>query len=268
MEKLLTIGGSDSGGAAGIQADLKTFTVLGAYGMTVLTVVTAQNSVQVSGAEYMPASFVAQQLQAVLTDYGANGIKTGFIGQTQLIETVAQQLKSYQPAWLVVDPVLVNHKGVSMFPTAVMEAYQQWLFPLATLITPNRREAEELTGLKISGLLEAERAARQLVRAGCRAVLVKGVRVGAEMVDLLWDGQGSTLFRGEWLETENRHGSGDTLSAGILTFLARRFPLPQAIHHARSFTQKALRAAIGWQLGKGHGPLAHFQAGQLSFNPQ
>lgn len=262
--KVLTIGGSDSGGAAGLQADLKTFGALGVYGMSVVTVVTAQNSVRVEGVHPLPASFVSRQLEAVLSDYGAAAVKTGFIGRVDLIEAIAGRLAAYaaeQPAgqapWMVIDPVLVNHRGAPMFPAEVTRAYRERLLPLADLITPNRREAAILAERPVETVAEMADAARTLHRQLGGAVLVKGGREGRQMVDVFFDGEEAIPLRAPRLETANTHGSGDTLSAAIVAFLARGESTLAAVREAHSFTHAAIRAAAGWQMGAGHGPLNH-----------
>lgn len=250
--KVLTIAGSDSGGAAGLQADLKTFTVLAAYGMSVITVVTAQNSLEVSAVWPLPAGFVAQQLTTVLTDYGAAAVKTGFIGRVELIETIAQVLAQHRPGPIIIDPVLVNHRGQAMFEPAVTQALIRHLFPLATLVTPNWGEAELLTGQAIGDPAQTLAAIQAL---GPQAVLLKGQRQGAEMVDWLGSGRDIHQFRAPYIKTKNLHGSGDTLSAAITVFLGRGLPLEQAVAQAQQFTHKAIRGAADWKLGGGHGPL-------------
>lgn len=257
--KVLTIAGSDSGGAAGLQADLKTFTVLAAYGMSVVTVVTAQNSLGVAALLPLPAGLVAQQLTAVLTDYGAAAVKTGFIGQVELIETIATILSQHRPEFLVVDPVLVNHRRQAMFRPDVTQALITHLLPLATLVTPNWGEAELLTGQPIH---DPAQTLATIQAFGPQAVLLKGQRQGDEMVDWLYTGRDIHQFRAPYLETQNLHGSGDTLSAAITVFLGRGFSLEQAISQAHQFTHKAIRGAAGWKLGGGHGPLAYTTLGQ------
>ena len=263
--KVLTIAGSDSGGAAGLQADLKTFNALGVYGMSVVTVVTAQNSVRVEGVHPLPAPFVSQQLTAILADYGAAAVKTGFIGRADLVETIARHLAAYagdQPPgrepFIVVDPVLVNHRGESMFPPEVVRAYRERLLPLAHLITPNRPEAALLTEQPVATIAEMVAAARVLQRLSGSAVLVKGGRDGQQMIDLFFDGKEVIPLRAEHLDSANTHGSGDTLSAAAAAFLARGENTLSAIRLSRAFTHAAIRAAAGWQMGGGHGPLNHF----------
>lgn len=267
--RVLTIAGSDSGGAAGLQADLKTFTALGVYGMSVVTVVTAQNSVHVAGVHTLPATFVVRQLQAVLEDYGVDAAKTGFIGSAALVEAIAGQLQGdgrRRAPHLVVDPILVNHSGQSMFSPDVTEAYRRHLLPLADLLTPNCEEAALLTGQPVTTPEEMAAAARELQAQGARNVLVKGGRSGnrrqmKEMVDAFYDGTDLTFLPIPFVDTENTHGSGDTLSAAITTFLAQGRSLADAVRRGQTFTVEALRGAAGWRLGAGHGPLNHLQTG-------
>ena len=259
--KILTIGGSDSGGAAGIQADLKTLTALGAYGMSVLTAVTAQNSVEVAAVHSLPTAFVTRQLVAVLSDYGAAAIKIGFTGRVDLIEALATALVPYLAAadrpWLVVDPVLVNHRREPLFSPDGARAYVTHLFPLADLITPNWTEAGLLAGRPVTEWSEVCAVAGKLQRQGARRVLVTGWVAGGEIVDLFASGATLQSWRQPLLETANTHGSGDTLSAAIATFLGRGLSLSRAISRARRFTTAAIGGGHDWQLGAGHGPLDH-----------
>ncbi|MEJ2747128.1 MAG: bifunctional hydroxymethylpyrimidine kinase/phosphomethylpyrimidine kinase [Anaerolineae bacterium] len=254
--KVLTIAGSDSGGAAGMQADLRAWTVLGAYGMSVVTVVTAQNSVAVTAVHPLPPDFVAAQLDAVLTEYGADGVKTGFIGRTALIETIAAKLRQYQLNNSVIDPVLVNPNGQAMFPTEVTQAYIKHLLPLADLITPNQREAELLTGLPVQSVAEMATAVTHLHALGPKNILLKGGRDGEEIVDIFYDGDKITWLRAPYIDTPNTHGSGDTLSAAVCAYLAQGKGMETAVNQAHQFTYKAIQRAIHWQMGQGHGPVA------------
>ncbi|MCC6602865.1 MAG: bifunctional hydroxymethylpyrimidine kinase/phosphomethylpyrimidine kinase [Anaerolineae bacterium] len=255
--KLLTIGGSDSGGAAGIQADLKTWTVLGGYGMSVITAVTAQNSRTVQEVAWMTPPFVQAQLAAVLSDYGATAVKTGFLGRAELVIAISAMLQKYRPAHIIIDPVLVNHRGQSMFPDEVRQFYLAYLLPIADLITPNLGEtAVLLQTSSIDSYEKLRRAASRLHQIGAKNVLIKGFRDGDALVDVLYDGQTFTDFRQPHIETSNTHGSGDTLSAAICAFLAQDMPLAEAISQAQKFTHRAIARAANWQLGGGHGPLA------------
>ncbi len=255
--KLLTIGGSDSGGAAGVQADLKTWTVLRVYGMSVITMVTAQNSVSVRKVAPLTAEFVTAQLDAVLSDYGVDGIKTGFVGRVDLLEAIANSIKTYQIKNFVVDPVLVNHKGEAMFAPEVTAAYQNQLFPLATLITPNRREAELLSGIKIVDVATAETAVSHLHSIGTQNILIKSIPHKNGLLDLLAEGETIHHLYTPKIETDNTHGSGDTLSAAICAFLAQGDDLVTAVSRAQTFTHKAIQHGKNLHLGAGHGPLWH-----------
>jgi hydroxymethylpyrimidine/phosphomethylpyrimidine kinase len=256
--KVLTIAGSDSGGAAGLQADLKSFAALGAHGMSVVTAVTAQNSQQVRAVFSLPAELVESQLQAVLDDYGADAVKTGFIGQAALVAPIARQLADYRPPFLVVDPVLVNHRGQPIFPIEVARAYQEALIPLATLVTPNPEEAALLSGRSVDSLNDLIAAAEAIMVLGAPCVLAKGYRDGNEMVDVLVGVDGPFFFRRPVIATPNTHGSGDTLSASICVFLAQGRAMVAAVEEALQFTERAIRRAVGWRLGRGHGPVSHF----------
>jgi hydroxymethylpyrimidine/phosphomethylpyrimidine kinase len=256
--KVLTIAGSDSGGAAGLQADLKTFTALNVYGMSVVTTVTAQNSVAVTAVHPLPSDFVAAQIDAVLSDYGALAVKTGFIGRVEIIELIAEKLTHYRPKFVIVDPVLVNHKGQSMFSAEVTRAYLDKLLPLATLVTPNKWEAALLTGTAINSLTDFQTAARQLSQTGAAYVLIKGWRDEEQVVDLLFGKGEESWLTSPFIDTENLHGSGDTLSAAVCAFLARGERLETAVQRAHAFTAQAIHEAANWRLGSGHGPVNNF----------
>ena len=257
--KVLTIGGSDSGGAAGIQADLKTWTALRAYGMSVLTAVTAQNSYRVQDVTWLSSRFVQAQLEAVLSDYGAAAVKTGFLGKPELIIIVSALLQKYNLPNVVIDPVLVNHRHQPMFPDEVRQIYFIYLLPLADLITPNLTEAAVLLGTSTLENRQAiYRAAESLHRWGARHVLLKGFREQQEMIDIFFDGNSFTELRQPRIETENTHGSGDTLSAAICAFLAQGQEMMTAVAQAQAFTHRAIQRAVNWRLGGGHGSLSHF----------
>lgn len=259
--KVLTIGGSDSGGAAGIQADLKTWTALAVYGMSAITAVTAQNSTAITAVHYLPPNLVSAQITAVLSDYDAAAIKTGFIGKSQLVAAVASSLQEYEPGSIVIDPVLVSHKGQPMFHAEVVTAYRRSLIPLATLITPNWPEALLLVDLPPSSSPSPQNidvVLSRLHKIGAPAVLLKGIKLDDSIVDYFSQPDMIKHFSQPWLETNNRHGSGDTLSAAICAYLAKGESLINAIRKAQQFTHQALQAARNWKLGHGHGPLSHF----------
>ena len=253
--KLLTIAGSDSGGAAGLQADLRAWAVLGAYGMSVVTAVTAQNSLAVKAVQFMPPNFIAEQLEAVLSDYGADAAKTGFLGRVAVIETVAAKLRQFDVPYLVIDPVLVNHRGESMFPPEVTQAYIDQLLPLAELVTPNLGEAGLLVGGKVETLTEAETAVRHLHNLGPQNILLKRIPHENQFVDLFFDGTQMVKLKTAVLDTKNTHGSGDTLSAAVCAFLARGDDMETAVRQAHRFTARAIQNAASWQFSAGHGPI-------------
>ncbi len=253
--KLLTIAGSDSGGAAGLQADLRAWAVLGAYGLCAITAVTAQNSLSVQAVQMMPPEFVARQIDTVLSDYGADGVKTGFIGSVAAAEQITAQLRAHKIPRVVIDPVLVNYKGEAMFGPELTAVYQQSLFPLASLITPNWREAELLTGLPVATVAQGETAVSHLHTFGPQAVLLKSLPDGKQLVDILYDGRTLHHFSQAKIETGNTHGSGDTLSAAVCAFLARGEDVIMAVAHAQQFTRQAIQRAVAWQMGAGHGPV-------------
>jgi hydroxymethylpyrimidine/phosphomethylpyrimidine kinase len=255
---VLTVAGSDSGGAAGMQADIRTFATLGVHGMSVLTVVTAQNSQKVEAVRPMSPAFVAKQLDTVLSDYGADAVKTGFIGRARLIDAVAAKLRQATVPHVVVDPVLVDHQGKSMFDSEVSDATIKQLLPLADLITPNRPEAALLTGRPDPGSVDLEwlkTVSERLFALGPNHILLKGGRMGTESVDHYFDGSNHTLLTSPWIETRNTHGSGDTLSAAICALLARGFPLLKSVIKAREYTAAAISRSAAWHLGAGHGPV-------------
>lgn len=260
-KKVLTIAGSDSGGAAGLQADLKTLAALGVYGMSAITAVTAQNSISVNDVNWMTPQFLKSQLDAVLSDYGADAAKTGFLGRQQLIMATAAKLQQYALQQIVIDPVLVNHLGQPMFPSTITDLYRIYLLPLATVLTPNRHEAALLANSSLPNPDELHRIrglAKTLHRLGSRTILIKGGHHDSKVVDILYDGERFTHIEAEAIDTPNTHGAGDTLSAAICAYLAQGKSVETAVRHAHTFTHNAIQRAQTWHLGAGHGPLAHF----------
>lgn len=259
--KVLTIAGSDSGGAAGLQADLKTFTALGVYGMSVLTIATAQNSIKVDAVHPFPTEFVASQIDAVLLDYGTDAVKTGFINRVDLVVMIAEKLRQYGLKSIVVDPVLVDHHGRSMFKPEITQAYITHLLPLADIVTPNHYEAALLTKNSLPEQMSLnwlKTTAQSLHALGVRNVLIKGGRIGENSVDVFFDGLKIDYLYSTWIETQNTHGSGDTLSAAICALLAQGNELKPALIKAHQFTAGAIEKSAGWKLGHGHGPVAQY----------
>ena len=256
--RLLTIAGSDSGGGAGIQADLKTFAAHGAYGMSALTAVTAQNTLGVLGVQALPAALVAAQIDAVFSDLGVDGVKIGMLADAELAATVADRLAVYAGPPVVLDPVMVAASGDPLLAEDAIAVIRQRLMPLATLVTPNLPEAERLAGERAESEEERERLARRLGGRG-RAVLVKGGHASGEpMVDLLWDGERIHRFAHPRLATRAIHGTGCTLSSAIAARLARGDRLVAAVEGAIAYLHEAIRRAA--PLGGGQGPVDHLWA--------
>jgi hydroxymethylpyrimidine/phosphomethylpyrimidine kinase len=255
--KAMTVAGSDSGGGAGIQADLKTFAALGVYGSSVLTAVTAQNTRQVFAIAEVPEEVVAAQIDAVMEDIGAAAAKTGMLSSASIIETVADRLEAWGPP-LVVDPVMVAKSGDRLLQPTAVGALRRRLLPLALVVTPNLPEAEVLSGLTIGdGDEAAARAAAAAIGAlGPRYVIVKGGHRSGAPVDLVYDGSDYVTLPGERIATRNDHGTGDTFSAAIAAYLAHGWAVMDAIAAAKRYLTGALRA--GYAVGEGHSPVNHF----------
>ena len=252
----LTIAGSDSGGGAGIQADLKTFAALGVYGTSALTAITAQNTVGVTGVHDVPVDIVAAQIEAVLTDIGADAVKTGMLSSAPIIETVARELAHFRVDLLVVDPVMVAKSGDRLLREDALDAMRRNLVPLATLVTPNVPEAEALTGLTIESPEDIRAAADRIVGMGARAVVVKGGHLSGPPVDTFYDGHEFTEFTTERIETKNTHGTGCSFASAIAAGLANGLVLQEAVSDAKEYVTEAIRQSF--PVGQGHGPLNHF----------
>lgn len=262
VPRALSIAGSDSGGGAGIQADLKTFTALGVFGATVITALTAQNTLGVQAVHVVPTEFVAAQFDSVLSDIGCDAAKTGMLAAPELIEVVAAKVQAYGVRHLVVDPVLVAKGGDVLVGAAARAALQRRLLPLATVVTPNRHEAEALSGRTINDLKDMQEAARAICDQGARAVVVKGAGLTADAADLFYDGKQFQVIMGRHLPTTSTHGTGCTFSAAITAGLARGLQLLPAIQAAKRYITAAIGSAPG--LGGGRGPVNHMH-GQSPF---
>jgi hydroxymethylpyrimidine/phosphomethylpyrimidine kinase len=257
LGRVLIIAGSDSGGGAGIQADIKAVTALGGHAATAITALTAQDTLGVHGVLPIPVAFIRQQIAVVLRDIGADALKTGMLHDSPTIAAVCEALAAEAPGVpLVADPVMVAKGGHALLQPDAVEALKRQLLPLATLITPNLPEAEVLTGLEIREEAAMHRAAAALLAMGVRAVLLKGGHLeGPRVVDLLATPEGITRFEDSKIETRHTHGTGCTLASAIAAGLARGLPLPRAVARARAYVRAAILAAPG--LGQGHGPLGH-----------
>lgn len=254
--RVLVIAGSDSGGGAGIQADIKTITALGGYAATAITAVTAQNTLGVTGVHPIPLDVIAAQARAVLDDIGADAIKTGMLGDAAVVETVAAAIDHAGQVPAVVDPVMVAKGGAPLLAEAAIGAVKSLMIPRAALLTPNAPEAAALTGLSVETTDDLRRAGEALLVLGAKAVLMKGGHVAGErVVDVLMTTEGETTFEGERIETRHTHGTGCTLASACAAGLAQGLPLEQAVARAWNYVHEAMLRAPGF--GGGHGPLDH-----------
>jgi hydroxymethylpyrimidine/phosphomethylpyrimidine kinase len=251
-KRLLIIAGSDSGGGAGIQAEIKTASAFGVYAMTAITAVTAQNTRTVSRVHLVPADMVREQIALCLSDIGADAIKIGMLGSAPIVKAVAESLEKFKNP-IVLDPVMISTSGKTLLPQNAVGALKKYLLPLAALVTPNLPETKALTGTS-----NAEKAGRMLMELGAKAALVKGGHSTKQTIDdvLVWE-RGVEVLAFPRIKTRHTHGTGCTLSTAVACGLAKGEPLPLAVSRAREFLQHAIETAPG--LGKGHGPLNHFQ---------
>jgi hydroxymethylpyrimidine/phosphomethylpyrimidine kinase len=250
----LTIAGSDSGGGAGIQADLKTFAMHGVFGTSVVTALTAQNTLRVQAVQPTPADFTAAQLDALLADLPPRAVKTGMLATVGNIRRIAARADALPN--LVVDPVLVSSSGHRLFEPAAERAYLDTLFPHATVVMPNLREAAVLTGRELSTVDDMVAAAASLAQTGARWVIVKGGHLdGPGAADVVYHDGTVDILTADRVETTNNHGTGCTFSAALAARLALGFPLPEAISGAKTYVHRGLTESAGWRLGAGHGPL-------------
>lgn len=254
IARVLTIAGSDSGGGAGIEADLKTITALGAYGCTCITGLTAQNTLGVQDVYPVPATFVALCMQTVLSDIGADAIKIGMLTNAEIIRAVAENLPTDVP--IILDPVMISTSGASLLPDIAISTLIDQLLPKATLITPNLPETAKLTGMPVDTSAQRLAAGERLLAMGAKAALIKGGHgQEAELTDLLITPHAVVSITLPRLESRNTHGTGCTMSSAIATGLAQDLPLETAVRRARAYLQEAIATAPG--LGSGHGPVNH-----------
>ncbi len=258
MKRVLTIAGSDSGGGAGIQADLKVIALLGAFGMSAITALTAQNTVAVTAIHEVPPDFISAQIDAVFSDIGVDAVKTGMLASARVVRLVAGKLAHYGPPVVVVDPVMAAKGGTPLLAADARAALIEALLPLATVVTPNLQEASALIGGQIRDETTMRRAAEKIHALGPSYVLVKGGHLEGDAVDLLFDGRGFHEFRAPRVETKNTHGTGCTYAAAIATYLAQEIPMVEAVRAAKRFITEAIRQ--GLDLGKGHGPTNPYAA--------
>jgi hydroxymethylpyrimidine/phosphomethylpyrimidine kinase len=264
---VLTIAGSDSGGGAGIQADLRTFAALGVHGACAVTAVTAQNTVEVRAVHPLPPDVVDAQIDAVLADLAVAAVKTGMLASTGIAEVVAGRARAGQLPNLVVDPVLVASSGGRLFDSTFESAYLDLLFPVASVVTPNLAEAEVLLGRQVGTVDEMAEAAEELAKTGAGTVVVKGGHLpgpgargalaGNEAVDVVWHAGTVTELRRPWVPTANDHGTGCSFASATAAGLASGRTVPDALAAAKDFVTTALAGGAAWRLGAGHGPLDH-----------
>jgi hydroxymethylpyrimidine/phosphomethylpyrimidine kinase len=254
--RVLAVAGSDSGGGAGIQADIKTITALNAYAATAITAITVQNTLGVQAVHELPADLVLAQMRAVLDDIGADAVKTGMLPNAAIIEAVAAAHAERAPMPLVLDPVMIAKGGAALMEPAALHALTTLLVPRAAVLTPNVPEAEALTGRAIRTGDDMRRAAAALLGLGAGAVLLKGGHLdGPEAIDVLADADGVMTFTAARIETRHTHGTGCTLASAIAAGLAQGMSVTDAVARAHAYVQAAIRTAPG--LGAGHGPLNH-----------
>ena len=259
--RVLTIAGSDSGGGAGIQADLKTFSANGCYGMSVITALTAQNTVGVTGIHPVPVDFVRAQIEAVLSDIGADAVKIGMLFSPELIKCVAAELDRFQVEKIVLDPVMVATSGDKLLQDDAVQALKDHLVPMASIITPNLPEAEVLAGHAITSPDGVARAAAELTGLGCPDILIKGGHLeDGDSDDLLYLGREKrrVFLPADRIDTTNTHGTGCTLSSAIAANMARGRGVEEAVLLAKEYITGAIAAGADYELGRGHGPVHHF----------
>jgi hydroxymethylpyrimidine/phosphomethylpyrimidine kinase len=257
MKKALTIAGSDSGGGAGIQADLKTFMAFGVHGMSAVTALTAQNTMGVQGIFDVSPDFVCKQIESIMIDIGTDAAKTGMLSNATVVKTVAEAVRTFRVPNLVVDPVMIAKSGDPLLAEDARQAVREDLLPLATVITPNIFEAETLLACKIGDLDAMRDAARELWKIGCPLVVVKGgcLDIESQAIDVLYDGKEFVLLKSPRFGSRNTHGTGCTFASAIAAGLAKGLPPPEAARRAKDFITEAIRS--GWPIGKGYSPPNH-----------
>ena len=258
--RVLSIAGSDSGGGAGIQADIKAISACGCYASTAITAVTEQNTVGVRGVHIVPADVVEGQIDAVLGDIGADAVKLGMLPTAEIVSVTARMIRKYEIKNVVLDPVMIATSGDRLVSQDAVEAIKRELFPLASIVTPNIPEASFISEVKIASGADFEVAATRIMEMGVRSVLVKSGHLdGEQLSDVLFAPENKRYeYDYERIVTENTHGTGCTLSSAIASFLALGFPLNEAVGLAEDYVHKAIMCGAEYSLGKGHGPVHHF----------
>lgn len=259
MKKALTIAGSDSGGGAGIQADIKTFTAFGVFGTSAITALTAQNTIGVQGISSVEPTFVMQQIKSVLDDIGADAVKTGMLANPEIVKAVADTLREYSIKNIVVDPVMIAKSGDALLSKAACDTVIKELLPIATVVTPNIHEAEAMLKIKIDTIDGMKRAGAMIKEMGCGFVVIKGGHMSGKepmATDVVFNGKEYSLLSEKRFDTKNCHGTGCTFSAAITAGLAKGYPVLKAIEQAKAFITAAIRDSFS--IGNGYGPTNHF----------
>ena len=256
VTKILSIAGSDSGAGAGVQADLKTFAALGAYGTSVITAVTAQNTLGVTDLHPVPASNISKQIDAVLSDIGTDGIKTGMLANQEVIDAVVETLSKYDVPKLVVDPVMISTTGARLITEKAVDSLRSKLLPIADVITPNVSEAEALIGNRIETMDQLRHSAKSIMKLGSKAVVITGGFESGPATDLVYDGTEYKAFTGSRINTNSTHGTGCTFAAALAVSLSEGIDLFEAVSRAKRFVQLSIRNA--YSIGSGKGPVNHF----------
>lgn len=258
MNKALTIAGSDSGGGAGIQADLKTFTAFGVFGMSAITALTAQNTIGVQGIFEVTPEFIMEQIKSIMSDIGTDAAKTGMLANEMIVKTVAEAIEKFNIPNVVVDPVMIAKSGDALLSEAARQTIKQRLIPLATVVTPNVFEAEAMLDMKIKTIEDMKKAAKELRKTGCKWIVIKGghLQNKKEAIDVVFNGKNFYLLESPRFDTKNTHGTGCTFSSAIAAGLAKGYAPLTAIQRAKEFISEAIRQS--YPIGRGHGPTNHF----------
>ncbi|MEA4965275.1 MAG: bifunctional hydroxymethylpyrimidine kinase/phosphomethylpyrimidine kinase [Oscillospiraceae bacterium] len=256
MKNCLSIAGSDCSGGAGIQADIKTFSALGCFGMSVIVSVVAENTCRVISIQDVAPQGIKDQIDAVFEDIPVDAVKVGMLSGIESMRAVAEKIKQYNPKITVVDPVMIAKGGCALMQPEALETLKHEIIPISFLLTPNIPEAETITGMKIESVNDMKAAAKKIYGMGAENVLIKGGHLNGDAVDILFDGEINESFIGERIRTKNTHGTGCTLSSAIAANLANGMELPEAVKAAKEYVTMAIRYAL--RIGKGHGPTNHF----------
>ncbi len=256
MKKVLTIAGSDCSGGAGVQADLKTFSAHGLYGMSVIVSVVAENTVRVIDIEDVSPQVIQSQIDAVFEDISPDAVKIGMLSNAKAMEAVVEKLEEYRPGNVVLDPVMYAKNGHPLMAKDAIDTLIAKVLPLADVLTPNLLEAEKITGVYIETVHDMEKAAEAIYHLGVKYPLVKGGHLEGDAIDVLYDGKEFTYFASERIETKNTHGTGCTYSSAIASNLALGFDVKEAVRRGKKYITEAIRCSV--DIGKGHGPVNHF----------